>query len=133
LNNMPGDTQKIRTLVVRWLEATAAGDVEAVLKLMASDAVFLRPGCAPIRGRKAFAKQTRAALARVRIVGKADIKEIRVEGRLAYCWNRLTITMTPVDGGPAKRFRGDVLSVLKRKPNGEWELFRDANMLVESR
>jgi uncharacterized protein (TIGR02246 family) len=43
------DEQAIRTLVSLWHTATAAGDVDTVLTLMAEDVVFLVPGHPPIR------------------------------------------------------------------------------------
>jgi len=51
---MSADEQAIRDLVAHWHRATAAGDVDIVLGLMADDVVFLVPGQPPIRGRSAF-------------------------------------------------------------------------------
>jgi ketosteroid isomerase-like protein len=45
---MKGDKQAIRKVVAEWHRATAAGDVDAVLRLMTKDAVFLVPGRAPM-------------------------------------------------------------------------------------
>ena len=56
------DEQAIRDVISNWLRATAAGDVDAILPLMAEDVVFLRPGQPPMRGREAFAAGLRAAL-----------------------------------------------------------------------
>lgn len=45
----------IREVIATWMRASADGDLERVLSLMAEDAVFLVPGQAPMRGREAFA------------------------------------------------------------------------------
>jgi uncharacterized protein (TIGR02246 family) len=47
---MTSDEQAIRRLVALWHSATAAGDVDTVLGLMANDVVFLVPGQPPMKG-----------------------------------------------------------------------------------
>jgi ketosteroid isomerase-like protein len=66
---------------------------------------------------------------RVRIEGKPGIQEIHVAGDFAFCWNYLSITATPLDGGAPVRRAGHILSVFRREPDGRWVLFRDANMV----
>jgi uncharacterized protein (TIGR02246 family) len=44
---MYNDTQAIRDVQTRWIEATIAGDLEALRPLMADDIVFLTPGRPP--------------------------------------------------------------------------------------
>ena len=51
---MNADEQAIRALVAEWHSATAAGDVDAVLQLMAEDVVFLVAGQPPMKGRSSF-------------------------------------------------------------------------------
>jgi len=48
---MSSDEQAIRSLVALWHSATASGDVETVLSLMAEDVVFLVAGRPPMQGR----------------------------------------------------------------------------------
>ena len=128
------DEQAIRDVISNWLRATAAGDVDAILTLMAEDVVFLRPGQPPMRGRDAFAAGLRAALPQISIQGVSDIQEIQVFGNIAYCWNRLTVTMTPRTGNQqAKRHSGNVLSIFRKDPDGTWVICRDANLLMEVR
>ena len=70
----------------------------------------------------------RSALGQVRIEGKPDI-QIHIGGEYAFCWNQLSLTVTPLQGGPAQRRAGPTLSVFRKEPDGRWILFRDANML----
>jgi uncharacterized protein (TIGR02246 family) len=123
--------QQIREVISTWMQATTAGDLEQVLDLMAEDVVFLLCDQPPMRGRDAFAAGFRAALQRVRIEGQSDIQEIRITGDHAYVWNHLTLTITPLQGGPSKRRAGPTLSVFQRKSDGRWRLIRDANLLSE--
>jgi uncharacterized protein (TIGR02246 family) len=123
------DEQAIRELIANWIRASAAGDVSEFRVLMAEDVVFLRPGQPPMRGRDAFTTNFEAAVHRVRVEATSEIQEIQVTGDWAYCWNRLTVTMTPLNGGSATRHSGYTLTVF-RKMNDRWVLYRDANMLT---
>ena len=129
---MPDDKQQIRDLIDDWARASAAGDLEKILSLMDEDAVFLRAGHPPMRGREAFAAQFRQAIEQVRIEASSDIQEIDVSGDMAYCWNKLSVTMTPLKGGAAMRHAGPVLTIFRKKEDGNWVLSRDANLLAET-
>jgi len=125
------DRQQIRDLIAIWIDASSKSDLDTVLTLMAEDAIFLRPGQPPMRGRKAFADAGRASQGQIRIEGKPDIQEILIAGDYAYCWNRLSITIFPTqEGATQKQLAGDVLTVFHRQPGGPWLLLRDANMLM---
>jgi uncharacterized protein (TIGR02246 family) len=127
------DELAIRQLVASWTEATRAGDLERILALMAPDVVFLVEGQAPMSGRDAFAASLRTMLLTHRIEPVSRIEELDVAGDLAYCWTRLSVTVTPKDraGGasaPVKR-SGNALSIFRKDDDGRWLLTRDANML----
>jgi len=127
---MDADEQAIRTLVTTWLEASGKGELSRVLELMAEDVVFLGPGRAPMRGREGFSAASRAMEGQRVVTGTAEIREVRVFGDWAYCWNHLTLQAQPVGGGAAMPMSGPVLSVLRREPDGRWVIFRDANMVT---
>jgi ketosteroid isomerase-like protein len=43
---------------------------------------------------------------------------------------QLTLTMHPAAGGTPMRLSGPVLSILRKNPDGNWVIFRDANMVA---
>ena len=120
----------IRGLIDTWLRASAAGDIQTLSKLMADDVVFLVAGQPPIRGRDAFMKSFQSMLGKIRIDARSNVQEIHVSHDWAYCWNHLSVTMTPVQGGTPNRRSGNILTVLRRKRGGQWVIFRDANLMV---
>jgi len=124
---MSPDENAIRELIDTWLRASKAGDSEVVLSLMAEDVVFLQPGQPPMRGRAGFAAAQKA-ISDVDIDASSEIQEIRILGDWAYCWNRLTVVVSPRNGGASIKRAGDVLSLLQ-KQSGRWVIARDANML----
>lgn len=123
------DERAIRELVATWLRASAAGDTEQILSLMADDVVFLVPGQPPMRGKDAF-EASQAALKQFRIDGTSEVQEIRVLAEWAYCWTKLSVIVTPLNGGAPVKRAGNTLSILQKQPNGAWVIVRDANMLT---
>jgi uncharacterized protein (TIGR02246 family) len=126
---MNTDEQAIRNLVAQWHRATADGDVDAVLRLMSEDVVFLVSGRPPMTGRNTFDKGLRGILATHRIESTAEIQECEVSGDLGYCWTLLTVRITPLSGGDANVRSGSALSVFRKQTDGSWQLVRDANLL----
>jgi uncharacterized protein (TIGR02246 family) len=127
---MNEDEKKVREVIATWMRATTEGDLERVLSLMAEDVVFLIAGQPPMRGRNAFAAASHSVEGKFRFEGKPEIQEIHVAGDYAYCWNHLSVTITPLQGGSSSRRAGHILSVFRKEPDGRWVLFRDANMLT---
>jgi uncharacterized protein (TIGR02246 family) len=123
------DEQAIRDLVATWHRATAAGDVETVLTLMAEDVVFLVAGHPPMRGRNSFEQGLRSLLSQHRIQSTSEVQEVEISGDLAYVWNVLTVRVTPIAGGKTTVRAGNALTILRRQTNGSWVVVRDANML----
>ena len=127
---MDRDEQAIRSVIATWMEASAAGDLARVLALMDDDVVFLGPGRPPMRGKDGFAAANKAMAGRARVEGTAETQEIRVVGDWAYVWNQLKVTMRPLDGGAPTHLSGPALSVFRKKSDGAWVIYRDANMIT---
>ena len=127
---MSTDEQAIRQLVERWIGATREGDIDAVLKLMAPDVLFLVAGQPPMQGRDAFARSLNAVLSDNVIDSVSQIDEIVVSGDLAYCRTRLSVTVTSRHGKLPLQRTGHTLSILRKGSGGVWQLTRDANMLA---
>jgi uncharacterized protein (TIGR02246 family) len=124
------DERAIVQLLETWRSATAAGDVAKVLGLMSEDAVFLAPGQAPMRGRQAFGEALTAMLPRVRIDSVGEVEEIVVAGDFAYCRTRLSVVVTPRQGGSPVRRSGYALTILRRRAGAGWLVTQDANLLA---
>jgi uncharacterized protein (TIGR02246 family) len=129
---MNTDEQAIRDLVALWHRATAAGDVDTVLGLMADDVVFLVAGHPPLHGRRAFESGLRQLFTRCRIESAGQVREVVVSANLAYCWTDLTVRVVPLSGGDSKLRTGNALSILRKERGNSWVVARDANMLAEA-
>ena len=127
---MKDDEQLIRDLISNWQELSAKGDLSQILNLMDEDVVFLVPWQPPMRGRETFINSFQSMIQKVRIEAVSEVQEIQVMEGWAYCWNRLSVTMTPVNGGSRSRRSGNTLTILRREFDGHWVIFRDANLLT---
>jgi uncharacterized protein (TIGR02246 family) len=120
----------IRELVDRWLETNKKGDIASVLKMMTDDVVFM------VQGREPFGKEGFASMANtmktVEIDGTSEIVELEVLGDWAWMRNHLQMTMTPAQGKPA-RSSGYTLTILRKSPEGNWLIARDANLLAPNK
>jgi ketosteroid isomerase-like protein len=67
-----------------------------------------------------------------RFEGAVAVEEVRVSGDWAYCWTQLEVSITH-DAGEPTRLAGSAMAVLRRKADGRWVIFRDANMLAPVR
>lgn len=124
------DDQLIRDLVATWVAAMREGDAQAFLGILASGAVLLAPGKAPMT-RTDFAKAAEAKrgnLPKVAVV--REILEIEVLNDWAFMRTRLSETATSADGSSVTSWHGHTLTVL-RKEDGTWKVARDANLAVQ--
>jgi uncharacterized protein (TIGR02246 family) len=124
----PTAEQEIKSLIDKWLEASRAGDLDTILNLMTEDVVFLTPGNPPMH-RQDFIAGSKSMAGKVTFEGHSEVQEITIAGDQAICWTNLEIIVTPAGGAPVKR-AGNTLSVLRRGPDGQWRIWRDANMLA---
>jgi uncharacterized protein (TIGR02246 family) len=124
------DEQAIRSLVDTWLAASKTGNLDTMLELLAEDVVFMVPGQEPF-GKEAFAAKSKG-MKNIQIEGVSDIREIEVLGDWAWMRNRLTVTITPPNGERLVHF-GYVLTILRKKSDGAWQIARDANLLTPKR
>ena len=85
-----------------------------------------------MRGKGSFADASRAMERSGRFDGSVVVEEVRVFGDWAYCWNHITVTITP-DAGEPTRLAGPAMAILRKTPDGRWVIFRDANMLTPAR
>jgi uncharacterized protein (TIGR02246 family) len=115
------DEKEIRELVATWMAASKAGDTQTVLNLMADDVVFLVAGQPPMIGKAGFAAAAKPPPGRAapQFDGKSEIQEIKVDGKWAFMWTKLTVIVTPPGGGQPMTHAGHTLSVL-RKDDGKW-------------
>ena len=123
------DEQQIRAVIDAWCEASSAGDLTAQFHLMTRDVIFLTSGRAPMR-RDEFAAAFRAMTQIATIKCRSRLQEITVSGDLALCWNLLEVAVTPIEGGHVSKHAGNVLTALRRGTDGQWRIWRDANLLT---
>ena len=125
---MSDDERAIREVIATWLRASAEGDNQKVLSLMADDVVFLVAGRPPF-GKAEFAA-AQSGLQQFRMQATSEVREVQVSGDWGFCWTKLAVEATPTSGGTTIRRSGHTLSIYQRLPDGRWVLARDANLLT---
>jgi len=128
---MHDDVQAIRDVIANWKEASEAGDLSRILSLMTDDVVFLTAGNPPMRGRDGFAAAFEAMHGRVDLDVQSEILDIQVNGNWAYCWTQMRVVVKPLPAGEPAQRSGNTLSIFRKNPDGVWQLWRDANLMVK--
>lgn len=122
------EEDKVRAVIDAWAIASEAGDLNAQLGMMTDGVTFLTAGNPPM-SRAGFVAGFARMMNSYRMKCHSDIREVTVTGDLAVVWNHLTIEITPLAGGAPIRRSGQTLTVLRRSAEGEWRIWRDANMM----
>ncbi|WP_263385266.1 YybH family protein [Granulicella arctica] len=122
------EVAKVRVVIELWAAASEAGDLQAQLGMMTDGVTFLTAGNPPM-SRAGFVAGFARMMNSYRMKCNSDIREITVTGDLAVVWNHLTVEITPLEGGAPIKRSGQTLTVLRRSADGEWRIWRDANMM----
>lgn len=123
------DELAIRTVQYRWLEATRKFDRQVLSSLMTDDVVFLSLGRLPF-GKEEFLAACEQNDQRVIIEATATFEEIVIVEPMAFTRTHLHIKVTPRGGGAMRELAGHAMSIFRRSMFGEWQLARDANLVV---
>lgn len=102
-------------------------DLEGLLNIFAKDIEFASNGSPMLRGRNAMKEffidfwNKYAA----KIIEIVDDNIVELDGNLIV-WAHYTIELTPKAGGESVVDKGRMLSIFKRKDNGDYVLWREA-------
>ena len=86
-------------------------------------------GSAPMH-RKDFAAAFSSVIAAASLASRSRVQEITISGDIAICWNLLEVSFTPIEGGETRKHAGNTLTVFRRGADGQWRIWRDANLLA---
>ena len=118
------DEQAIREMVDTWLAASKRGDTATLLNMLADDVVFITPGREPF-GKEAFENANQDD---IKMNATIDIKELEVIRD--WAWMRSFLRLTFAKDGESKKHSGHILTILNKRPDGQWVIKRDANFVA---
>lgn len=127
--DIQSDEQAIRDLVQQWTAASERGDYAAIERMMHPEIVFLTAGNEPM-GREQFREGFLNIVKTMQFEGTAETREVEVSGDLAYAWNWINVRIKGTADDVSIERKGHVLSVYKRNAEGQWQLWRDANLML---
>jgi len=123
---MTDDEQAIRDVIQRCTSATNEGDDEAVLDLMWDDALFLVPQAEPF-GIEMFEPSEDSAQ-RPDVHSTCEVLELEVRDDFGWARTHLEVDIVPPEGEPLHK-SGYTFTIFKKDDDGEWRLYRDANLV----
>jgi uncharacterized protein (TIGR02246 family) len=122
------DLAGIEKLHRQDIAATLSDEPSALAELWTDDAVRLEPGSQAEIGKPAIRaddEREKAARPKAKVVSYApEIKDVRIEGDLAFEWGYFTGSYKETPDGEVKTFRGKLLRVLQKQGDGSWKFAR---------
>jgi ketosteroid isomerase-like protein len=117
-----------RALNQHDVDAVLASDIDALISKWTDDFVVI-PSAGPIvRGRRANVEAIRNSLEHIRafepVEFVVDFAEITIVGDYAFEWGTFRGTSRPRAGGDAVSYKGKLLPILQRQPDGSWKMHR---------
>jgi ketosteroid isomerase-like protein len=110
------------------MRAVIASDTATLMSLWTDDIVALPPGRGAVVGRAANAASLRTSMAQsvafVPLEYVLDFQQVELVGDHAIEWGTYRGSVRPREGGSPITYRGNVLRVLRRMPNGSWRVAR---------
>jgi len=122
------DRRAIEALNNHDVQATLAGDVEAIVSQWTEDFTVIPPAGPIVRGRSAnaaAAEQGKAQLqALIAVDYDVDFEEVTVTGNHAFAWGTYRSTVRPRSGGADITYSGKLMRILQKQPDGAWKMHR---------
>ena len=119
-----GDEAGIRRQVDRAVAALNAADVETLVELRTHDAVILKPGGPPERGKDEIRTNLETLFAGWRVTESRTIEEIRFADDWAFVWGFYEVVLTPTGEGESVQEKGKYIDILQLESDGEWRFAR---------
>ncbi|NNF04084.1 MAG: SgcJ/EcaC family oxidoreductase [Rhodothermales bacterium] len=107
-----------------WIAAVNSRDVEAYLKVLAPDIVWLPPGQAVVEGRSAFAAWVRPFFRSYRYDFTIADAVVKVSGDFAVERGRFETELSSVDTGDVMTHRGSYLALWRHTDEAGWLIER---------
>ena len=121
------DLRAIEALNKHDVKAALAGDIRAIASQWTDDFVALSSR-ATIRGKAANIALIESSAEQMKAFEPVDyvveLEEITVSGEFAYEWGTYRGSVRPRGGGEATPYRGKLLRILRRQPDGSWKMHR---------
>ena len=114
------DEAAIRALAQQGVQAENDEDLEALLSMVADDAVILTAE-GPVEGKDAIRESFAASFADLDWEGGWTLEAVEISGDLAVMWGPLDVVTTSRESGHRSREVGYHLDVARRQPDGSWK------------
>ena len=130
--SIDNDLRVIEALNQHDVDAVLSGDIAAIVSQWTDDFVVISAAGPIVRGRRANAEIVERGNEQVRafepLEYTVDFQEITVCGDYAFEWGTFQGRTRPRAGGDVIAYRGKLMRILQRQPDGSWKMHR--TMLV---
>lgn len=121
----PADIAALNAARKAFMAAYEAGDVEAIGKLYAADAISEPDNQPTLKGRDAIVASLKVMFERVKVKPDLQPEETKTLGTMGVDRGRYIVTVTPKAGGTPTSSEGRYLVLFVKEADGTWRVWRD--------
>ncbi|HUI63774.1 MAG TPA: SgcJ/EcaC family oxidoreductase [Bacteroidota bacterium] len=122
------DTEQIRILAERWLDAVAAGDIGQLGHLMTDDIVVIHGDGRIVSGRERVLADFATAFETIRLRQSLERQELVVAGDWAFDRSRIVTIVSSKARPESKEHRSQTITILRRDVSG-WRVARSMGII----
>ena len=115
------DVEAIERLVKQYEDAVNAADVEAWLKVLTDNAIWMRPGNTSLNGKDALRPWGQEAFDYANLVYAFSTEQIEVAGDWAFLRGSGTVEVTPKDSGQTRHSSYKYIWIMRQQADGSWK------------
>ena len=119
------DRERMAEISREWLDAYAAGDLDALMAIMHDDAIVMPHAQATSRGLDEVREYFATRIGRPGVSFHDNLQEIRINGDWAYVMGTFSLEIAAADPNAAPFVHAGRYLVLYEKVDGDWKMLRD--------
>lgn len=120
-----GAEAALRALFAEYAESAGAGEAGRWMALWDEGGVQMPPNEPAHSGKAAILEANRGLLEKYDCACEMDCREIVVSGGFAFASGAFRLSYAPKEGGEAAGIDGKFLTVLRRRGDGAWRIYRE--------
>ena len=124
------DEQAIKNTIYEWLAASKQGNLQVLESILDDNMLFTVPGRAPF-GKKEFLAGSSGKPHRFE--ANVSILEVVVNGDWALTRIYLGVDFAATEDAKVIHLAGPAMAVWRKASGGNWQLWRDANMVAPAK
>ena len=130
-SSVGAEANQVRDVALRWIDAIAGADLEALGRLVTDDIVVVHGNGRAVEGRDAVLADFARSFSSFDVRQTVEFEETIVAGEWAFDRATVHSTISPREAGAPKQFEARTMTILRRGPSQTWRVARSIGVIVQ--